>query len=41
MKSSKSCGASLGLADRTEAKASQSTTWPPGFDPGAAGVIFK
>jgi hypothetical protein len=46
MNSSKSCGASLegsslGWADLTEAKASQNTTWPEGFDPKAAGVIFK
>ncbi len=41
MKSSKSCGASLGSAEFTEAKVSQSTTWPEGFDPVAAGVIFR
>ena len=28
-------------ADLSGAKANQDTTWPEGFDPEAAGVIFK
>ena len=33
-------GADLNGADLTEAKADDYTTWPVGFDPVAAGVIF-
>jgi hypothetical protein len=33
-------GADLNGADLTEAKADDYTTWPEGFDPVAAGVIF-
>ena len=33
-------GADLGGAYLTAAKAGEETTWPPGFDPVAAGVIF-
>ena len=33
-------GANLEGADLTEAKADEDTTWPQGFDPVAAGVIF-
>ena len=34
-------GADLREADLTEAKAGEETTWPPGFDPVAAGVDFR
>ena len=34
-------GANLTGADLGGAKANQDTTWPEGFDPEAAGVIFK
>ena len=34
-------GADLNGADLTEAKADDYTTWPVGFDPEAAGVIFE
>ena len=34
-------GANLNGADLTEAKADDYTTWPVGFDPVAAGVIFE
>ena len=33
-------GAILLDANLSEAKAGEETTWPPGFDPVAAGVIF-
>ncbi len=34
-------GADLGGADLTGVRANQDTTWPDGFDPVAAGVIFE
>jgi hypothetical protein len=34
-------GANLQGADLTGAKANEDTTWPEGFDPVAAGVIFE
>ena len=33
-------GANLEGADLTGAKANENTTWPDGFDPEVAGVIF-
>jgi uncharacterized protein YjbI with pentapeptide repeats len=34
-------GANLGGAFLYRAKANEDTTWPEGFDPVAAGVIFE
>ena len=34
-------GADLGGADLTGVRANQDTTWPDGFDPVAAVVIFE
>ena len=34
-------GANLGGVDLKGAKANEDTTWPDGFDPVAAGVIFE
>ena len=34
-------GANLTKADLSRAKANEDTTWPEGFDPEAAGVIFE
>jgi uncharacterized protein YjbI with pentapeptide repeats len=34
-------GANLEGANLTGAKANEETTWPDGFDPKAAGVIFN
>ena len=34
-------GANLTAANLKEAEANEDTTWPGGFDPQAAGVIFE